>query len=550
MKKLVIVFVIIILCSFIYCQTVPDWLWAQNAGGMGNDEGLAIATDNLGNSYLTGYFSGTATFGTTTLTSNGESDIFITKLDNTGNYQWAKKAGGIGEDIGYGIASDSSGDCYLTGTFSDTAVFGTTSLTSSGDHDIFIAKLDSAGNYLWAKKAGGTSWDQGCAITTDSNGICYVTGLFQGSATFDTTTLISAAASDVFIAKMDTSGNYLCVKQANGTWNEIGNSISIDNIGNIYVTGWFDDTATFGTTTLTSSGYSDIFIAKLDSNCDFLWATKAGGPNMDEGYSIAVDNNGNCYVTGYFYVFAYFDSTLLNGDGFGDIFIAKLDSNGNYVWVRKAGGYGWEEGSSVFTDNNGNSLVTGYFGYNATFGTTTLTNDGGSDVFITKLDENGNFIWAKQAGGMGSVDVLGYSISADNFGNSSVTGCFNGTATFGTTTLSSSGESDIFIAKLASDGTFITDELSPPATGHSHLSNAYPNPLHKGANSIIKAEIPLSETGLFTIYNFRGQIVQSHKFTSGSHEISFSGKDLAPGIYFYQLKTTTVNEVKKLILLR
>ena len=330
--KRTFLFVLLLFCTtFIFAQS-EVWQWAKQAGGTYWDEGCDIAIDSSGNSYVTGFFKETASFGSTNLTSSGQDDIFVAKLDSSGNWLWTKQAGGTNYDGGYSIAIDSSGNSYVTGYFRGTASFGNTTLTSSGQDDIFVAKLDSNGNWLWAKKAGGTNNDEGHGIATDSSGNSYVTGYFYGTASFGSTTLTSSGDIDIFVAKLDSSGNWLWVKQAGGASTDHGNSITIDSSGNSYVTGYFYSvTASFGTTTLTSNGESDIFVAKLDSSGNWLWAKKAGGAYYDYGYSIATDSSGNCYLSGSFSGTASFGGINLTSSGGEDIFVAKAyipyDSN-------------------------------------------------------------------------------------------------------------------------------------------------------------------------------------------------------------------------------
>ena len=236
---------------------------AKKAGGTNDDDGHSIATDSFGNSYITGYFSSApASFGTINLTSSGSADIFVAKLDSNGNWLWAKQAGGIYDDEGRGIAIDSYGNSYVTGAFARTVSFGTTTLTSSGYVDIFVAKLDSDGNWLWAKQAGGTGFDFGYGIATKSSGYSHVTGKFQGTASFGSTTLTSSGNADIFVAKLDNSGNWLGAQKAGGTGIDDGQSIAIDSYGNSYVTGYFQRTASFGDINISSSGLYDIFVAK------------------------------------------------------------------------------------------------------------------------------------------------------------------------------------------------------------------------------------------------------------------------------------------------
>jgi len=270
----------------------------------------------------------------------------------------------------------------VTGTFRGTATFGDTTLTSVGSGDMFIAKYDGDGNFLWVEQAGGTGSDGGRAIATDGSGNSIVTGHFTGTATFGDTTLTSAGSGEIFIAKYDGDGNFLWVEQAGGTFEgRLGHGIATDSSGNSIVTGHFRSTATFGDTTLTSAGSVDIFIAKYDGDGNFLWVEQAGGTGFDGGGAIATDGSGNSIVTGGFSGTATFGDTTLTSVGSGDMFIAKYDGDGNFLWVEQAGGFG----GGIATDGSGNSIVTGGFSGTATFGDSTLTSVGSGDIFIAKL---------------------------------------------------------------------------------------------------------------------------------------------------------------------
>ncbi|MDZ4120919.1 MAG: SBBP repeat-containing protein, partial [Candidatus Cloacimonadaceae bacterium] len=376
-------------------QSETNWQWTTQAGGEGNEHGISIAVDNQGNQYVTGWFAGSADFGTTTLTSSGSSDIFICKLDTDGNFLWARQAGGTDTDIGYSIGVDSAGNSYVTGQFYGTANFGNTSFTSDGYGDIFICKLDTDGNFLWARQANGTSHDMGRSIAVDNEGNQYLTGSFMDSASFGATTLTSIGSSDIFVCKLDTDGNFLWVRQAGGTAGDIGYSIGVDSNSNSFVTGWFSGNASFGDITLSSSEIADNFICKLDAAGNFLWANQTGGQSS----LIAVDSSGNSYMSGWFRDSISFGDITLTGIGGIDLFICKLDATGNYLWANMAGGtsYDWGEvwSDAIAVDNSGNSYITGQFSYTIAFGNTTITSSGEIDIFICKLDPDGNFIWAK-----------------------------------------------------------------------------------------------------------------------------------------------------------
>ena len=272
---------------------------------------------------MAGYFEGTATFGPYTLTSSGNKDVFAAKLDPDGNWRWAVRAGGVDFDFGRGIAADGAGHALLTGYFEGTATFGPYTLTSSGNFDIFIAKLDEGGNWLWAVQAGGSLPDYGYGIAADGAGHACLTGEFQGSAAFGPSTLTSSGSSDIFAAKLGANGSWLWAVRAGGTGEDIGNGIAVDTLGNACLTGYFEFGAAFGTYTLSSGGGYDIFAAKLDTNGSWLWAVRAGGTGSDTGNGIAVDTAGNACLTGYFAESAAFGPYTLTASAY-DAFVARL----------------------------------------------------------------------------------------------------------------------------------------------------------------------------------------------------------------------------------
>jgi PKD repeat protein len=424
----------------------PEWQWAVQAGGTSNDYGEDIAVDAQGNQYITGYFSGTTSFGPYTLTSSGVYDIFAAKLDPSGSFLWAVRAGGGGIDFGNGIAVDAAGNAYLTGHFSYSAYFGPYTLVSAGGDDIFSAKLDSTGNFLWAVRGGGTSDDSGYDIAVDGAGNAWLTGSFNGTASFGICTLISDGGPDVFAAKLDPTGNFLWAIRAGGGSYDFGYDIAVDAAGNAYLTGYFQSMASFGSNTLISAGDLDIFAAKLDPSGNFLWAVRAGGASADDCNGIALDGTGYTFLTGWFHGTASFGPYTLTSAGSGDIFAAKLDPAGNFLWTVRGGGTSGDSGSGIVLDGSGNAWLTGYFRGTATFGLYTLTSTGYVDVFAAKLDPAGNFLRAIRGGGTNW--AVGNGIAVDGAGNAFLTGEFSGTASFGPYSLTSAGDYDIFAAKL------------------------------------------------------------------------------------------------------
>ncbi|GAB3171668.1 SBBP repeat-containing protein [Telluribacter humicola] len=456
MKKATILLTSLLVAFVTGCQDHnlephPEDVIAWRAGGPTADAGLDIAVDQSGNTYVTGYFTGTATFGSTTLTSNGASDIFIVKYNNKGEVLWAHRAGGPLDDGGYGIAMDEQGNIYVTGYITGTATFGPQSLTSAGSSDIFISKYNSNGEVQWVRSAGGSGSEQGLDIAVDKSGNPYVTGSFIGTATFGSTSLTSRGSSDAFIARYNSNGDVLWAQQAGGTSFDSGGGVAVDESGNAYIVGTFTGTATFGAFTLTAVANSratdsNLFVVKYSNTGEALWARQEGGMGS-YGSGIAVDGSGNVYVTGAIYIGA-FNS---------EIHFAKYTTNGEMQWSRFIGTMGGTEyGSDIAVDISGNVYLIGRtessrisispISSSAVGLEIDLIHYGSYDIFVAKFENNGDLNWARSAGGSGNDH--GSGIAVDEHGAAYTTGSFLGTATFGTTTLTSSGDTDVFVAKF------------------------------------------------------------------------------------------------------
>jgi len=468
---------------------MTDIIWAKGFGGIGSDGSNDIVTDSSSNIYTTGTFQSSATFGTTTLTSQGSNDIFVTKQDSSGNLAWAKSFGGVNSDTSGSIITDSSGNSYITGSMSGLGktTFGNIELTSNGLDDIFITKLDSSGNVTWAKNFGGTSNDRSNSIATDSSGNLYTTGAFQGSATFGNTTLTSQGSNDIFVTKLDSSGNVTWAKNFGSTSNDVGSSIATDSSGNLYITGIFGGTPTFGNTTFTSKGSTDIFVTKLDSSGNVTWAKSFGDIYGDNVTKIFTDGSSNTYIT----------YSISKGSGTTpDPFLTKLDSSGNVTWTKSLAGPGY----GIASDSSGNLYLTGGFTGTKTFGSTTLTSQGALDIYVAKLDSSGNITEAIDLGGSG-ID-LGRGIATDSSGNLYVTGGFNSTANFGTKVLNSQGSQDIFVAKLG---------LLPTVTlGQTTISQEQG---HVNGTFTITLDTPAPTGGLTVNYSIDGTATNTTDYT-------------------------------------
>ena len=425
--------------------SAADFSNASKAGGVNFDYGRGVARLADGSSIITGNFDTSATFDTTTLTG-GASQTFVAKANAAGSWIWATTNSGSSTSEGDSVASLADGSSIITGYFDRSITFGSTTLTSAGGNDMFVAKVDASGNWVWAKKAGGTAYEQGLKIKTLPDGSSLVTGYFQGSATFGTTSLTTVGGNDIFVAKLDANGNWLWASRAGSSGNDNGNGLAALPDGSSIITGSFRNVARFGTSSVTSAGSEDVFVAKLDPNGTWVWATSGGSASGDPGKSVSVLADGSSIVTGLIAGNATFGSTSLTSLGSNDLFVAKVDASGSWVWAKNAGGSGSEYGTGVSALSDGSSIVTGVFAGTAAFGSTTLTSAGGDDIVVAKLDASGNWAWAKRAGGSGGDN--GNDVGALSDGSSSITGSFDGSAAFGATTLVSTGNTDIFAAQV------------------------------------------------------------------------------------------------------
>lgn len=435
----------------------PNFKWEKSVGNNLITHSKAIINDSNGNIYITGSFSGTVDFDPGASVFNllaplQGAAVFVAKYDSSGNLKWAKKMGGKGQSYatGLSIACDAEGFIYTTGFFSDTVDFnpGIDSFKlippNISTSDIFISKLDSLGNFAWAKQIGGGSSDIGYSISLDSICNIYLTGYFQSTTDFDpnagTYNLVSKKLWDIFVCKLDSSGNLKWAKQIGGNGYDVGYSLDVDKQGNVFVTGTFQDSCDFdpgnGTYQFISFGKDDIFIIKLNTSGDFIWAKQIGGIEDDLGNSVKLDSYGDLYFTGGFSDTADFNpssgSHKITSNGKKDVFISKFDTVGKFKWVIEMGGDSNDISNSLTVDISGNIYCVGKFQdsikINSGSGITNLISAGRNDIFIFKTDSSGSYKWAKQIGGTGEDE--GVAIQVDNFGNVFTSGDFSNLVDF------------------------------------------------------------------------------------------------------------------------
>ena len=449
MKKyfsFVLFFSLLSICSF-----SQNWDWTKVAGGPAIDKVTGIAHDHSGNVFITGYFDSTIAFDSTHLVSAGGTDVFIAKYDPDGVLLWAKQVGGQNDDYASAISTDITGNCYVTGFFfiqGTITTFGTTTITQAGDADMFISKFTAAGNLLWVRNGGGKNEDAAFGISTDVSGNSYVTGYFSGTALFGTNRVTSTGYSDIFLAKYDAAGNLVWVRTGGGSYQDEAYAVSTDVSGNCYVTGYFTGNAIFGSVPLSSAGYfdTDVLLLKYNPSGVLLWAKRAGGTANDIGYGMDVTSSGQVIVCGVFQGTKSFGENVLNRIGGSNGFVARFESNGKMAWVKSTAGTDFSEYRKVSTDANGNCYVAGSIEGDVSFNNTKVSSFGGKDACVVKYDNKGNLMWVLQGGGTDDDEAM--SISSDATGVCYVGGQFNNSATFGRAKVNGWALQDIFISRI------------------------------------------------------------------------------------------------------
>ncbi|MBK9284071.1 MAG: hypothetical protein IPM51_07085 [Sphingobacteriaceae bacterium] len=455
-----------------------NFIFVRTIGGLSVEDAKSVQLDPSGTIYLTGNFTGTVDFdpspGIANLTSVGSWEIFIAKYDASGNYISAGSIGGTGLDYPLSLKIDAAGNSFVTGAFSGNCDFdpgpGSASLTSAGNTDIFVAKYNSTGNYVWAIRLGGTGSDQGKSVQVDATGNVYVSGFFNGTGDFDpgpgVVNLVSAGGEDAFFAKYNSSGTFMFANRMGSTFTDRANSLVLDATGNIYLTGTFQGTVDFNpaapVATLSSNGTTqDIFIAKYSNSGVYTFAFRAGFNNADNGNNISLDPSENIIVTGNFYGTVDFDPGPFNNSKIANFqssfFVGKYTSAGAYVFAVASDDSGGGVGANaITTDASGNVYVAGTCSYIKDLDPGPGIYTVSPGVYVQKLNSAGNLIWARSAA---NTNCYPSAIAVDSNGDICVLGVFTSSGDFdpgpGVLTLTSAGSQDAYIFKWDASGNLV-----------------------------------------------------------------------------------------------
>jgi hypothetical protein len=491
-----------------------EWAKQMNSNS-DNSMGMGITNDAAGNVYVTGRFGGTVDFdpgpNTFNMTASGITDVFVTKMDPAGNLIWAKQWGSASTEIdqGVSIAVDAAGNVYSTGIFGGNTDFdpgtGTSFLNYAGGwSDIYISKLDASGNFVWAKAIGGLDADASSNLVLDGSGHIFLAGSFSGTVDFDPGTGVSnmtAANAAGFVAKLDTAGALVWARQFSGAGSYLMGNIAVAPSGNMYVMGSvLDNTVDLdpgtGTFNVTPLGFIDAVVMKLNSEGNFVWAKQMGGIfSLSFGLRVALDPQEHVLNAGVYAGDIDFDpgtgTTDLTSGGSEEYFFSKLDSAGNFIWAKGSAGSGSSvaETYALTVDKKGNLYAAGFLNNTVDFdpgaavaNLTTAT----TAAFMMKLDSAGNYKWAKEIAGSGIAQSRALSIDAS--GNVYSTGNFRDTCDFDpnlgiSKLMSTVGKDAIYVHKMVcSDTSSSVMEKSVGCEGFTFNNVTY---THSGTYNVV-----------------------------------------------------------------
>lgn len=538
MKKTITAIIFII--TFYHLGKAQSFNWVSQLALDDYNIANSIKADAAGNSYVAGHYYITDGPGPTT----GTSGAFIAKYNDAGSLLWRDTIKDS-DEAGGRIDLDASGNIYFSTFITGTHMVGGTSVTSTGMRDVLIVKYNSVGVKQWIKTAGGTSNDAAQGVAVDAAGNIYVTGYFGGTASFDGTMKTAVGYSDIFVAKYSSAGTLSWVQTASGdgdTTSGVGFDqtldLALDNLGNPVVSGYFVGDATFGLTSLSSTGNSSGFLAKLDALGNWTWVKQM----QVTPQSLDFDNAGNGYMTGSFVNTVNIGTNNFTSAGSTDIYLARFDSNGNITWAKQAGSADEDRGYDIAVDNLGYPYLAASFMGNMAIGDTNLVIAGEENSLVAKYDASGSFLWAKQimahTGAWEFVTIHAIDVSAT--GESYVAGSFYAAAVFDGFSLTATTATDAFVAKLVTGfSAGIADEYN--LADYFVFTEGNTITLSYNSNSKIRA--------IVQVMNVSGQCIYSENnvqfIESGRKTIIIS--DLAKGMYFMNIITDDKQQTAKFI---
>lgn len=523
------------LCLYLSGANAQHFDWAQSIGGLGLDVGRAVTTDEQGNVIVVGSFTGGTHIADTFLTGYGSMESFVAKYTSEGEFLWARVISGPKEDMARGVVTESNGNIFVVGHFTDTVVFDisdndTLGARSEGGQDVFVVKYSPNGQLLWFRTGGGLEDDTATDIDRYPwSGRLYISGGFQKRAKFGTSTLLSNGLTDAFLMKMDPDGNVHWLRKGGGLEHDIAASVTVDPDENIFIVGDFYDQATFDGTQLQALGSSDMFLIKYSEDGVQQWARTNGGTTVDVATGVGTDLNGHVYVSGYFQGTTYFQGFSETAISYNDVFISQFDGEGNCLWLNSAGSYGLDNCLGMAVAWDGSTYLTGMF-EELMYADELTTSGNGYDVFILNFAPSGEARYVRSAGA-GSADIgMAACLGPDQ--SLYLTGYYYYFANFDQSTIGAADHGDCFLARM-------TDIMGV----EENLSSA-PNSCLRFSLNNAEIFVNCASNGKWWCYDLLGALVDHGTFNQGSIELP----SMNSGLYLVSVEGNQMTESIKVFI--
>lgn len=568
----ILLILMLLFSSSVFSQS---WNSVYKIGSTPSDKAISVRSDTAGNILVSGYFSDSIALGNgVSLTRKGSGkEAFVAKYNSQGTAQWGISGGHYFDDRVLGMDLDRAGNTFFTGTcWGDITLNGLTLSNPPNTccDQCFVYKADINGNIVWGNMAGGNGDDQGLDIATDYNGNSYVAGFMNAGGTMifgDTMNVTGVNTGthvyNYWVGKIDSAGNWKWATTfGNLPWDPAANkyverdiAIRLGEDGDMYVTGGFDGTRTFGNTTLTSVGGTDVFLLKMTTDGVIQWAISGGSDEDDWANGVGTDSLGHVYITGEHRDSLYFGTVLIKNFKRRDVFVAKFDANdGTCIWGKRAGSdEGGERGNDIYADKNCNIFLTGEVGAKAKFGADIVTDSVGSPhMFVARISPDGEWIWATTGGTIDSMDIRSNSIFAGRNKELFISGNFRGYSVFGDSSLTSAGKTDGFWASITDLSPYnnCIDFVPVPYVNAQVLS--IQSPVDSICGSKVYPEFTLTNIGNLTMtsaiieYTLDGgtPVVYTWYGSLDSLEtalVNLPSSPVTPGNHTIQIKVTLTN---------
>lgn len=522
-------FAILILSFFFLNTNAQTWNWAKSVTNNGSDVGTDIVYDGHNNLYVAANFYtyfGNVVIQDSTISKNG-----LIKYSKIGDIVWAKNINGVIKKI----AVDTTGNVYIVGVYTDTARFGDSTFISLGQTDIFVSKIDSSGQFIWSNRIEGSGYDEACGIAIGLDNNIAISG-FTGSSAIINDSVISTMGGGILLVKYTSTGEFIWASQKG--YNVKATDIKIANNNSIFVSGWFSFYSDFGGSNqiVGNGNNSALFIANYDSVGNFNWVHTGISSGNNYALSLALDGSDNAYVTGYFADTMDLGGSvsLMSNTSFEDVFIAKYNSNGQLQWAKRDGDYYTDIANSIALHGN-YIFVTGVWDNDMSSSTS-------SNVMVKVFDANGDFVCNEP---VLSTTIKGGSnaICIDDDGNAYITGKFKETITFNNSialTSYAANDYDFFVTKFTP--TYIQSGI--PFIAKSGDLKVYPNPT-SGKIKIISSGFDVERAEIYNVVGENIVTVADFKQQT-STEIDFSS--FQKGIYFLKVYSGAKMYTEKVVL--